>query len=216
MGRQKTALLKNQARWLRLYIYMMNINNKDVFNWPNFVSMIRILLAPVMLLLAMNQQAIWFIVLLLFSEFTDVLDGFLARYLNQITDLGSRLDSWGDFVIYSTLAVSAWLLWPDIVVREIVFVIIIICSFTLPVLVGIIKLHTVTSYHTWSVKIAVAVTVISYILLFMDISPWPFRLAAMICIYAALEEIVITLLIGHERVDVRSFRQAMRFRNNQS
>ena len=192
----------------------MNINNKEIVNWPNFVSFLRILLAPVMLVLAFKQQPVWFIVLLLVSEFTDVLDGFLARYLNQITALGSRLDSWGDFVIYSTLAVSAWLLWPDIVVEEIIYVLIIITSFTLPVIIGLIKLRAVTSYHTWSVKIAVAITVISYILLFTEISAWPFRFAALVCVYAAVEEIAITLLIGHERTDVRSIRQALRYRNS--
>lgn len=191
----------------------MKLDNKEIYNWPNFVSFIRILLAPVMLLLAFKQEPVWFIVLLLVSEFTDVLDGFLARHLNQITDLGSHLDSWGDFFIYTTLAISAWVLWPEIVINEMVYVLIIIGSFTLPVVVGILKLRTITSYHTWSVKIAVAVTVISYILLFMDISAWPFRFAALVCIYAAIEEIVITFLIGHEHVDIRSIRQALKYRN---
>ncbi|MDH5472866.1 MAG: CDP-alcohol phosphatidyltransferase family protein [Gammaproteobacteria bacterium] len=190
----------------------MKLENKNIYNWPNFVSFIRILLAPVMLLLALKNEPLWFIVVLLVSEFTDVLDGFLARHLNQITTLGSRLDSWGDFCIYSTLAASAWILWPEIVMQEVVFVSVIIISFTLPVLIGIIKFRAITSYHTWSVKIAVAVTVISYILLFMDISAWPFRLAALACIYAAIEEIAITLMMKHTHVDVRSLRQALHYR----
>ena len=86
----------------------------DVYNWPNLVSMIRILMAPVMMILAIEQQYIWFFIAMLFTGFTDVLDGFLARQLNQVTALGSRLDSWGDFIIYSTLAVAAWLMWPAI------------------------------------------------------------------------------------------------------
>ena len=194
----------------------MNINNQEIYNWPNLVSLVRILLAPFMLYLAVQQEPVWFIVVLLLSEFTDVLDGFLARYLNQITDLGSHLDSWGDFCVYSVLAVSAWLLWPEIVIQEIVYVAVIVISFTLPVLIGLIKFRTVTSYHTWSVKIAVAVTVISYILLFLDLSPWPFRLASLVCAYAALEEIAITLMIEHLHVDVRSLRQALNYRKHNS
>ncbi|MCW8911159.1 MAG: CDP-alcohol phosphatidyltransferase family protein [Gammaproteobacteria bacterium] len=194
----------------------MKINNQEIYNWPNFVSLVRILLAPFMLFLAIQQEPAWFIVVLLLSEFTDVLDGFLARYLNQITDLGSHLDSWGDFCVYSVLAVSAWLLWPEIVIQEIVYVAVIIISFTLPVLIGFIKFRTITSYHTWSVKIAVAVTLISYILLFLDISPWPFRLASLVCAYAALEEIAITLMIEHLHVDVRSLRQALNYRKHNS
>ena len=192
----------------------MKIDNQEIYNWPNFVSFVRILLAPFLFFLAVKQEPIWFIVILLVSEFTDVLDGFLARKLNQITDLGSHLDSWGDFCIYSVLAISAWILWPEIVTQEKFYVSVIIISFTLPVLIGVIKFRTITSYHTWSVKIAVAVTVISYILLFTDIAAWPFRLAALVCVYAALEEIAITLMIEHVHVDVRSLRQALNYRKN--
>lgn len=178
--------------------------NRNVYNWPNLVSFVRILLAPVMLWLAIEQQPIWFMAVLVFSEFTDVLDGFLARYLKQITPLGSRLDSWGDFFIYSILAVSAWLMWPEIVLREWLYVMLIVSSFTLPVAIGLLKYRSLTSYHTWSVKLAVAVTVISYILLFMQWLDWPFRVAAILCVLAAVEEIAITLVCPSPLQDVRS------------
>lgn len=189
----------------------MNHTKEQIVNLPNLVSFIRILLAPGLFYFAFTQQPYWFIGLFLFAEFTDVLDGFLARTLNQITKMGSHLDSWGDFVIYTTIAICAWILWPDILQREIVYFIIIVISFTLPALIGVIKFHAFTSYHTWSVKVAVAVTVIGYILLFTGLLDWPFRMAAFICLYAAIEEIAITLLIHHERVDVRTVWQALRY-----
>ena len=190
---------------------MMNDKKEQIVNLPNAVSFIRILMAPVLFYLAFAQQPYWFIGVLLFAEFTDVLDGFLARTLNQITKMGSHLDSWGDFVIYTTIAICAWILWPDIAQREIVYFVIIVLSFTLPALVGVIKFHAFTSYHTWSVKLAVVVTVIGYILLFTGLLDWPFRLAALLCLYAAIEEIMITLLIHHEHVDVRTVWQALRY-----
>ena len=185
-------------------------SNNDIYNVPNLVSLIRMLMAPVLLFLAIEQQPDWFIIALIFTVFTDVLDGFLARYLDQITEMGSRLDSWGDFMVYFTMAVSAWLLWPETVLREWPYFLVILVSFTLPVLVGLIKFGTLTSYHTWSVKLAVAVTIISYVLLFADILHWPFRLAAVVCALAALEEIIITLVIEHQHVDVRNLWQALR------
>ncbi len=183
---------------------------EEIVNLPNLVSFIRILMAPVLFYFALTQQPYWFIGVLLFAEFTDVLDGFLARTLNQITEMGSRLDSWGDFVIYSTIAVCAWILWPDILQRESLYFIIIVLSFTLPALIGFIKFHRFTSYHTWSVKLAVVITIISYILLFSGLLDWPFRVAALFCLYAAIEEIAITLLTNHEHVDVRTVWQAVR------
>lgn len=168
-------------------------------------------MAPVLFYFAFTQQPGWFIGVLLFAEFTDVLDGFLARTLNQITKMGSHLDSWGDFVIYITIAICAWILWPDILLRESPYFIIIVLCFTLPALIGFIKFRRFTSYHTWSVKLAVAITVVAYILLFTGLLDWPFRVAALFCLYAALEEIAITLLIHHEHVDVRTVWQAVRY-----
>lgn len=185
--------------------------NPQVVNWPNFVSSIRILMAPVMIVLATQQQAFWFFAAMLFSGFTDVLDGFLARQLNQVTALGSKLDSWGDFIVYSTLAAAAWLMWPDIVKSEWVFVAIILISFTLPVVIGLIKFHAVVSYHTWSVKLAVLLTFIGYILLFAGFNNWVFRLAAMVCLYAAAEEIIISLIIKQQQHDVKNVWQALKY-----
>ena len=189
----------------------MKQSKEEIINLPNSVSFIRILMAPVLFYFALTQQPNWFIGVLLLAEFTDVLDGFLARTLNQITEMGSHLDSWGDFVIYSTIAVCAWILWPDILQRESLYFIIIVLCFPLPALIGFIKFHRFTSYHTWSVKLAVAITVISYILLFSGLLDWPFRVASLFCLYAALEQIAITLLIQHEHVDVRTVWQALKF-----
>jgi CDP-diacylglycerol--glycerol-3-phosphate 3-phosphatidyltransferase len=189
----------------------MSHTREDIVNLPNLVSFIRILMAPVLFYFALTQQPNWFIGVLLFAEFTDVLDGFLARTLHQITEMGSHLDSWGDFVIYTTIAVCAWILWPDILRREMFYFIIIVLSFTLPALVGFIKFRKFTSYHTWSVKLAVLITVVGYILLFAGILDWPFRIAAFFCLYAAIEEIAISLLIQHEHVDVRSVWQVLKY-----
>lgn len=189
----------------------MNRAKEEIVNLPNLVSLLRILMAPVLLYLAYIQQPNWYLGALLFTVFTDVLDGFLARVLKQITEMGSRLDSAGDFVIYSTMAICAWILWPDITQRELLYFIIIVLSFTLPAAIGYIKFHRFTSYHTWAVKIAVGVTIISYVLLFAGMLDWPFRVAALFCLYAAIEEIAITLLIHHEHTDVRTMWQALKY-----
>ena len=189
----------------------MNLVNREIYNLPNFVSFIRILLAPVLFYFALTEKPVWFLAILMFSGFTDVLDGFLARTLHQITEMGSRLDSWGDFTIYTTMAICVWILWPDIVAEELIAYVVIVISITSPVIVGLLKFRTITSYHTWTVKVAVVVTFIGYILLFAGWVDWPFRVAAVFCAVAALEEIAITLLIHHEHVDVRTVWAALKY-----
>ena len=184
---------------------------KDFFNPPNIVSMVRMLMSPVLLMLAYTGNELYYFLVLLFTLFTDVLDGFLARQLNMITELGSHLDSWGDFIIYSTLALGAWWLWPEFIKTEIISVSAIVLSFTLPVLIGLIKFHSLTSYHTWSVKIAVFVTIVSYFAVFWLDIHWPIYLAAFVSVVAAVEEILITLIMKHEHADVRSVWHAVKY-----
>ena len=185
---------------------------QDLLKPPNLVSALRILCAPVLFLLAFLQNELWFLGVLLFSVLTDVVDGFLARKLDMITPLGAHMDSWGDFTIYGTMAICAWILWPEITQRELLYYSLIVFSFLLPALIGLVKFGKVTGYHTWAVKAAFVVTFIGYVLLFAEIARWPFMLASFVCVYAGLEEILITLILREERTDVRSLVAALEIR----
>jgi CDP-diacylglycerol--glycerol-3-phosphate 3-phosphatidyltransferase len=179
-----------------------------MFNAPNLVSMIRILIAPVLFVFAFQGMENWFLGALLFSGFTDVVDGFLARKFNLITPLGAHLDSWGDFTIYSTMAACAWILWPEITQRELLYYALILFSFLLPALVGLVKFGKLTGYHTWAVKVAVLATFVGYVVLYAELASWPFMFASILCVIAGIEEILITFILREERTDVRSIRAA--------
>jgi cardiolipin synthase (CMP-forming) len=185
---------------------------QDLMKPPNLVSSIRILIAPVLLVLAILGLETWFLAILIFSGFTDVVDGYLARRLNMVTPLGARLDSWGDFVIYSTMAAGAWILWPEITERELLYYSIILFSLLLPAQIGLIKFGKISGYHTWTVKVAVFITFVGYIALYAGIATWPFQLASLLSLIAGIEEILITLTLREARTDVRSLFAALRTR----
>lgn len=187
---------------------------QDIRKLPNLVSATRILIAPLLFYFAFAQMQNWFLASLVFTAFTDVLDGFLARKLNQITPLGSHLDSWGDFTIYSTMAICCWILWPGITHAVLPYYALILFSFLLPVLVGLGKYGRLTGYHTWSVKIAVFATYVGYLALYAGIATWPFILASALCVYAGIEEILITIVMREERTDVRSLWSALEHEKN--
>ena len=187
---------------------------QDLMKLPNLVSSIRILIAPVLLVLAILGLETWFLAMLIFSGFTDVVDGYLARRLNMVTPLGARLDSWGDFVIYSTMAAGAWILWPEITERELLYYSIILFSLLLPAQIGLIKFGKISGYHTWTVKVAVFVTFVGYIALYAGIAAWPFQLASLLSLIAGVEEILITLALREARTDVRSLFAALRTRQH--
>lgn len=68
-------------------------------NIPNILSAFRLALVPVFVMVYFSQlpssQYIG-VTIVLVAFFTDVLDGFLARHLNQITTLGKILDPLAD------------------------------------------------------------------------------------------------------------------------
>ena len=190
-------------------------SRQELRHLPNLISSIRILIAPLLLLLAFLQLPYWFLGMLIFSGATDVLDGILARRLKATSALGAHLDSWGDFTIYSSMAIGAWLLWPEITRQILTHYLMILCSFVLPAAIGLLKFRKLTGYHTWSVKLAVLVTFAGYILLYTEIASWPFVIASWLCVIAGTEEILITLVLRRERTDVRSLYAAWQSRKRQ-
>jgi len=81
---------------------------KELFYISNFLSIFRIiLLFPLSYLLFddINQHRTLIVVILLSMYATDLLDGFLARKLNQITELGKVIDPLADKISVVTLVV---------------------------------------------------------------------------------------------------------------
>lgn len=77
----------------------MIIKKEDFLLAPNLLAIFRILLLPfIFYFLAQETTSGLFvaIVLIVSAVFSDVLDGYLARRLNQITDLGKLLDPLAD------------------------------------------------------------------------------------------------------------------------
>ncbi|MDP1666811.1 MAG: CDP-alcohol phosphatidyltransferase family protein [Methylobacter sp.] len=171
---------------------------------PNLLTGFRFVAAPILLWLAWNGHGIAFMVLLAITFLSDLLDGMAARLTGQVTQFGATLDSWADVITYLTIALCCWWLWPEVVTRELLYVGLIVASCLLPALAGILKFGRFTSYHTWGVKIAAASMGLTLYVLFLDGPPWPFRIAAIICILAAIEEIVITLLLPEPESNLRS------------
>lgn len=171
---------------------------------PNLLTCFRFIAAPVLLWLAWHGNGALFLWLLGCSFLTDALDGFVARLTQQVSELGATLDSWADVIIYITIVISAWWLWPELVQQEIVAVSLIVSSYVLPALVGMVKFGAFTSYHTWTVKFAAAGVAVAMYLLFLCKLALPFEIAAFICVLAALEEIAITLILPEKRSNISS------------
>jgi cardiolipin synthase len=70
--------------------------SERIFNLPNVISMLRLVAVPVVAWLILQQRweaACW---LFLAAAVSDGIDGLLARWLNQMTQLGATLDTIAD------------------------------------------------------------------------------------------------------------------------
>jgi cardiolipin synthase len=67
-----------------------------MLNLPNFISVARIILAPIFIILSINQDFGWALFIFVVAATSDAIDGLLARLLQQRTVLGSYLDPAAD------------------------------------------------------------------------------------------------------------------------
>lgn len=171
---------------------------------PNLLSGFRLVAAPFMLYLSWMGLRKIFLALLVLSLLSDAIDGFIARRLYVSSDIGAKLDSWGDLATYLTVPICIWWLWPEIVKREAPFVIIILGAYIVPLIAGFAKFRKLPSYHTWGAKIAaVLMSIAVFTLLMIDIS-LPFRCAALVQALVACEEVAITLQLKELKSNVKS------------
>ncbi|HOP40051.1 MAG TPA: CDP-alcohol phosphatidyltransferase family protein [Geobacteraceae bacterium] len=183
-----------------------------LYTIPNLLSGFRLVAVPVLLVLAWRGCDRAFLALLVVALLSDVADGYLARRLHQESDLGARLDSWGDFALYITTPLSAWWLWPELILREACYVTLVVVSFVLPILIGFVKYRRLTSYHTWGAKLSAVFMGCSTVLLFAGGPAFPFHLSTGILVLTQVEEVIITFILPEWRSNVPSLAHALRLK----
>ncbi len=72
---------------------------------PNILTIVRFLLIPVIVLFALSNNYIAAIVVLTISGITDILDGYIARRFNLISDFGKLMDPFADKATQLTILV---------------------------------------------------------------------------------------------------------------
>jgi len=100
-------------------------NHKDkndvILNLPNSLTALRIVLAPIFMILLLNNEYVAAFAVVLVASITDFLDGQIARRFNMQTHLGRILDPIADkilifFAIVSLLIKFNFPLWVGIII----------------------------------------------------------------------------------------------------
>jgi phosphatidylglycerophosphate synthase len=180
--------------------------------WPNLLSAVRIALMPAVLLAAIAGSRRWFLILVAASLATDALDGFLARRLNAFSDFGRKLDSAADYLTMITGLAGIALLWPEIVQRELPWIVAGLSAFFGVIVFSFIRLGHPPCYHTWAAKVGVAGCALSMIPLLSGWSATPFHFMVVVLILAGVEGVIISLLIPQHVGEMATVWHALRLR----
>ena len=180
--------------------------------WPNLLSATRIALVPAVLLVAIDESRPWFLTLLTVSLLTDALDGFLARRLNALSDLGRKLDSVADYLTMITGIAGIALLWPEIMHREVPWVAAGLVAFFAVVVYGFVRLGRAPCYHTWATKAFAVLCAFSLVPLLAGWTAVPFHVAISLQMLAGVEELAIVLLVPWHVGEVATVWHAWRMR----
>ncbi len=171
---------------------------------PNILCLIRLVCAPLLLMLAGTGLSGWFVAGYLVLAFTDLIDGPLARKWNQRTEIGAGLDSAADITLSSVLVIGVLVLRWESVANEFVWIVAAMASYGVAVILGFAKFGRFPAYHTWSAKINHLLVVVAGLCVLLGESTLPLRGACITTLLANLENMLITALSRRWRADVPS------------
>ena len=169
---------------------------------PNVICVARFLGSLVILWFAFNGYATVFTFGFIALSLSDTIDGRLARWLNQKSEFGARLDSASDATLYGCLVIgSVMLKWKQLQ-AEAVWLIVPLVSYAVTTGFGLWKYGRIPSYHTWGAKYSQWLVLAGATAMLLDWSMWPMRVASIAVTLTNMEATAISFVLPTWRADV--------------
>jgi cardiolipin synthase len=169
---------------------------------PNVICVVRLIGSFVLFAFAVFGWRYGFVGLFVALSLSDWIDGKLARWLHQRSDLGARLDSAADAALYSGLVGGALILSWETIQHESIWLAVGISSYLLTTGAGLWKYGRVPSYHTYGAKGTQWLAFVAGVCMVLDWSIWPMRIAAIAVTLTNLEATAITCVLKEWQADV--------------
>lgn len=168
---------------------------KIPLNIPNILSLYRLVTFPVILFMLFKNEETIFAWMLCINLVTDVLDGLLARLLDQATEIGARLDSIADNGTF-ILAFGGIFYFKGVEMSPYFYPFVFMVGlYVSAILLALIKFKKFPSMHLYSWKVGGYLQGFFFFLLFsVGVPPIYFWLMWTWSVLAFSEHIVIQLL----------------------
>ncbi len=179
-------------------------NGENVLNVPNIISLYRLLMFPVILVLALAGNERWFVILLCINLVSDIIDGQIARRFGLVTRIGAALDNLADMGTYvlalygifsfrwAEVRPHAWLLY------------LFLAIFALSYVVAFIRFGKIPGLHLYAAVAAGYLQGAFFFVLFVwGFQLWFYVLAVGWGVLAYLEKIAVLLLVDDIRPGIK-------------
>jgi phosphatidylglycerophosphate synthase len=162
---------------------------------PNQLTALRLALLPVLWLFAWLQWPAYIGGGVLFCFITDVMDGYLARWLNQTSALGAKFDSLADNLLLPSTLIWLWMFRPAIYTDNLLLCSISIIVYFASMLLGGIKFKQFGNLHLYSSKAAAVAeySFASHALIAAQYSHIFFLITASMFLFSSVEAILLQL-----------------------
>jgi cardiolipin synthase (CMP-forming) len=190
------------------------IKNENVLTVPNFISFYRLIMFPVILVLALGGYERAFVILLVISLISDILDGSIARFFKLQTRFGAGLDNLADIGTYFLALLGIFLFrWEEIRLHA-WFLYIFLAVFTLSYIVAFVRFGKIPGLHLYSAVTAGYIQGIFFFILFVwGFYPWMYYLAIGWGIIAYVEKIFVLLRLDDIKSGVKGLYWLMKAEN---
>jgi CDP-diacylglycerol--glycerol-3-phosphate 3-phosphatidyltransferase len=132
-----------------------NIMVEDLKKISNQITLLRFLFILIMWIgVIIKKPTSYIAVGFILCGISDFLDGFFARKLNQITELGSRLDSWADNILLISGILWTVMLMPEIFTDNIFIFSFAFGTYIIFIIIGFLKFHRFANLHLYLSKMS--------------------------------------------------------------
>ena len=129
-------------------------------NIPNILTILRFILIPFIFFSVISHHYLTALIIFTLSAITDVLDGYIARKYNYITDIGKLIDPLADKL--TQLSLIASLVWAD-VISEWILVVLLIKELIMISGAAFLYGKSVVVYSRWYGKLATVLIYVSIV-----------------------------------------------------
>lgn len=182
----------------------ITIKGENIINVPNFISLYRLIIFPVILFMTLTGREKEFVILLCISLVSDVLDGNIARIFKLQTNFGAALDNLADICTYAMALLGVFIFkWADIEPHAGILYLF-LTVFILSYIVSFYRFGKIPGLHLYSAVSAGYIQSIFFFILFVfGFHTWMYYLAIGWGVIAYLEKIFVLMKLDDIRIGVK-------------